>query len=164
MNKLLIREYKKGERRKFSRLIMELQDYLVEIDPVKLARRLPQYEKSYIDRVFAKVKKYHGKIYFGEIDGEIMGCVAGIIEKQSVNDLLESQPIRAGRVLELFVAQKLRGKGIGRALMEKMEDYLRSQGCDTVFVSAFGPNIRARSFYEYLGYQARNVDFIRVLR
>lgn len=161
MPKLIIREYRKGERRKFSSLIMELQDYLVEIDFLKLARRLPQYEKSYIDRIFNKIKKYHGKIYFVEIDSEIVACVAGIIEKQSRNDLLESKSIKAGRVLELFVANKFRGKGMGRALMEKMEDYFRSQGCDSVFVNAFGPNIKARSFYESLRYQPRNVDFLK---
>jgi GNAT superfamily N-acetyltransferase len=50
----------------------------------------------------------------------------------------------------LFVPQKLRGKGHGRALINRAEQFAREQGCVGMWLDTF--SFQARPFYEKLGF------------
>lgn len=51
----------------------------------------------------------------------------------------------------LFVPETLRGRGVGRALMQEAEDEARARGAVGVWLDTFG--FQARPFYEALGYR-----------
>ena len=51
----------------------------------------------------------------------------------------------------LFVSEELRGKGIGRQLVETAETEARNHGCQFAFVDTF--DFQAPLFYEKLGYK-----------
>lgn len=53
----------------------------------------------------------------------------------------------------LAVAERVAGKGIGRALMEAVEEWARRRGYRRIELSVFVPNTRARGLYEHLGYR-----------
>lgn len=94
----------------------------------------------------------------------MVGCIAGIIEKQSKKDLLECAPTKAGKILELYVAESYRNHGIGKMLMKKIEAYFRKKKCDLVRVDVFSPNKAAFIFYVGLHYQERMRDMIKLLK
>jgi len=48
-------------------------------------------------------------------------------------------------------------------LMEHIESYFQSEGCDTAKVEVFAPNAPARRLYEKFGYQHRDIDNIKKL-
>lgn len=53
---------------------------------------------------------------------------------------------------DLIVREDLRGGGIGRKLMDTMDDYGRSQGCCYALLVSSGFRKRAHHFYEKIGY------------
>jgi GNAT superfamily N-acetyltransferase len=65
------------------------------------------------------IKKYGGTIFLAYDDKKVIGCIAGIMEKQSKNNLLECIPTRSGRILELFVVKDYRRHGIGPQFLQK---------------------------------------------
>jgi predicted N-acetyltransferase YhbS len=56
----------------------------------------------------------------------------------------------SGHLEELAVAEDVQGAGVGRALVSACEEWLKSEGVETVFVSALD---LARGFYERVGYE-----------
>ncbi len=54
-------------------------------------------------------------------------------------------------VSKLWVDERLRGRGAGRALMDAAEQHARSRGCTNVYLDTF--EYQARPFYERLGYE-----------
>ena len=50
----------------------------------------------------------------------------------------------------LFVPEDLRGQGVGTELMQRAEDWGRSQGLTGIWIDTF--EFQARGFYEKLGF------------
>ncbi len=57
-----------------------------------------------------------------------------------------------GKVSELIVEEKYRGRGIGKKLMKKTEDFCRQKGCFKIILTT-GKNWEERRFYKKLGYK-----------
>lgn len=157
------KSYRPDDFEAFDHCLVQLQDFLVQIDPLKRLRKGPHFSPSYAASILEKVEKYDGAIFLA-YDGEAMvGCIAGILEKQSDKNLLECIPTKAGRIAELFVLDAYRNLGIGKQLMEKMESYMRKKKCDVIRVEVFEPNKAAHHFYKNLDYQDRVMDMIKLL-
>lgn len=56
-------------------------------------------------------------------------------------------------IQSLVVDVTLRGSGIGRLLMERIEHVARSNNCDTVVLSSQASRNDAHGFYKRLGYE-----------
>jgi ribosomal protein S18 acetylase RimI-like enzyme len=151
-----IRKYRGSDRASFVRLMEELQDYLVAIDDLKRMRRMPEFGESYT-RKLEKVAENNGIIYVAESEGRIVGLVVGIMPGQTKEELLELIPSKRGNVLELVVENRCRGKGVGRMLMESIEDYFKQNGCSILGVEVFSPNKNAYLLYSKLGYRERTI-------
>jgi len=144
--------------------MVQLQDFIVRLDPLKRLRRSSKYSPQYSRNIIEKITKYNGIIFLAYDDKKNVGCIVGIIEKQSEKNLLECIPTRAGRIVELFVSDTHRNLGIGKQLMEKMENYMRKKKCDVMRVKVFEPNKAAHNFYKNLKYQDRVTDMIKILK
>ncbi|MEU8355199.1 GNAT family N-acetyltransferase [Nonomuraea sp. NPDC048882] len=59
---------------------------------------------------------------------------------------------------DLFTAPDVRGKGVGRALIEAVADWARSRGCSRVYWNTHESNSTARHLYDKV---AENRGFIR---
>ena len=57
-------------------------------------------------------------------------------------------------VYDVVVAEQLRGRGLGRALMTAAEGWARERGATGVGLNVFGHNVVARRLYDSLGYAA----------
>ncbi len=70
-------------------------------------------------------------------------------------DITETKLVRArriGAVKHLIVSQAVRGRGIGRALMDRAKAWLRCEDCAVIELTVFDFNASARALYESLGY------------
>lgn len=139
------------------------QGYLAEIDDLKRVQCNPGYGEAYTDDLLKKIKEQCGHIYVAEEEGEMVGFIAGVIETQTELDKLSHIPLKHGRVLDLFVESNYRGSGVGKQLMAKIEHYFRDQQCDAIMIEVFGPNKKAKQFYEQLGYADRDYDLQKSL-
>jgi GNAT superfamily N-acetyltransferase len=142
----------------------ELQDFVAATDPHKRLRRLKEYGERYTERLLKHIEEKEGLILFAYDQDKVVGCIAGIIEHQSADGLLEVVPTKSGGwIVELYVEESHRSRGMGTMLMKAMEDYFRQNGCTIVQVEAFAPNKLAHDFYLGQDYQDRSMFMLKLL-
>lgn len=144
-------------------LLVELEEYIVSIDKDELDIVGEEYREKYILNLLNEVNTNNGKIYLYIEENKIRGMIAGIFRKYTEEDYLDYKCPKAGEVLELVTTQKERSKGIGRKLLEKMEEYFKSFECDYVYIDVFAYNDNAKKFYEKSNYHARMHSYIKKL-
>ena len=86
-----------------------------------------------------------------------MGCINPYDEY----DYLDYKCPKRGNITELIVTSKIRSKGVGQALINKMEEYFKSLGCEYILVDVFGYNENAINFYGKKGYRTRMETMIK---
>jgi len=142
-------------------LIEELQDYLIELDPLKRLRRLPEYGEVYVFNLLKKIDKQEWIIYLAKVDGLVVGMIAGVFDEWETIDKLECIPSKPARILELIVNEAYRWQNIGALLMNKIEEYFQNNGSDIVRVEVFEPNQSTHKFYQKMGYHDRAIDMVK---
>ena len=68
-----------------------------------------------------------------------------------------------GHIANVIVAPEGEGRGLGRMLIEKGEEWARSQGYGWLTLSVFAQNTRAREVYERLGYGEDIMKYVKKL-
>jgi GNAT superfamily N-acetyltransferase len=76
---------------------------------------------------------------------------------ERIGDLWVAELRGALAVLDVYVAEGVRGRGYGRAAMLLAEDEARRRGFERINLNVFAGNAVARSLYESLGYEERSV-------
>jgi len=161
--KINIRKYQPSDAPSIVKCMERFGDYLVTVDSMKRQRRMPGFGEYFTQKMLKDVEKNYGIIYVVENERQIIGFIAGVILRQTEEDLLECVPTKAGRIIELFVDEQFRREGIGTMLMEKVEEHFRQNGCDVSRVEVFEPNVKAHNFYRKLGYRDRSIDMVKIL-
>ena len=87
-------------------------------------------------------------IRVAKVDGKVVGFVAG----DSGWFSKRAQKI-VGAIHEIAVLPEYQGLGIGKALMERILEYFRNKGLDSVELWVGDENRRAMEFYEKLGFK-----------
>ena len=136
-------------------LLVELEEYILTIDKDNLDQLHPEYRDKMALIDLEEVKNNNGKCYLAIIDGNVVGLIMGKIIRFSEYDYLDYKCPKEGEITELIVTSKIRSKGVGNALMNKMEEYFKSVGCEYVLVDVFAYNEIGISFYKKQGYHSR---------
>lgn len=158
----MVIEYNRIYKKQAVELIEELQQYIASIDKEKYNIYTPGYGEKYLRKTLNRIKKHNGKMFLYKEDDKILGLIAGIVNNEEI-DVYDFKAPKRGRILELIVTKKTRGKGIGRELMTKMEEYLKSIGCKAVLLEVFGYNENAIKFYIKNNYHDRLNDMIKLI-
>jgi GNAT superfamily N-acetyltransferase len=69
----------------------------------------------------------------------------------------------AAKVSSIVVDQASRGHGVGRALMEELEQEARLRGCALIFLTTAERRADAHAFYQALGYEHTGRRFAKDL-
>lgn len=85
----------------------------------------------------------------------------GIVHVLESKDGLTGE--RQGYVATLAVTAEAEGRGVGRQLMARAEDWCHSRGHRIVSLEVFAQNTGARTFYSRLGYQEETLKLIKVI-
>ena len=99
----------------------------------------------------------NGKIYLSISNNILIGLIIGIVEEKDDIDKLTNDCAKTGAILELVVRNDARGQGVGKNLLEKMEEYFKSINCKRINIEVFGPNKKGLGFYEKNDYIIRDM-------
>ena len=144
-------------------LLTELEEYIVSIDKDNLDVVHPEYHEKMALVDLEDVNKNNGKCYIAIETGQAIGLIMGTIPQYDEYDYLDYKCPKRGRITELIVTSKIRSKGVGKKLMDKIEDYFRKNNCEYVLVDVFAYNENAIKFYERKGYHPRMYTDIKKL-
>jgi GNAT superfamily N-acetyltransferase len=97
------------------------------------------------------------RLLVAEVDGDVTG-LAGLHVSPSVE-----YDGDAAKVSAIVVEERLRGTGIGRALMAALEAEARSRGCVLIFLTTAERRSDAHAFYRSLGYEETGRRFAKTL-
>lgn len=153
----MIVEYNEKYNEQIKELLTELQNYLIDIDDWHTQVMVPEYKEKYFELDMEKVKMQNGKIFLSIEDELVNGLIVGVVETVDEVDKLTNDCVKTGEVLELIVSKKNRGNGVGKILLNKMEDYFKNIGCIRTNIEVFGPNVSGLKFYEKNGYVVRDM-------
>ena len=78
--------------------------------------------------------------------------LVGTLEGQLIATVMAGYEGHRGWVNYLAVAQKARGRGFGRALMESVERLLLNLGCPKLNIQVRSSNADVLAFYRAIGY------------
>ena len=152
----MIVEYDSKFDKQIKDLLVELQNYLIDIDDWHTQIMLPEYREKYFKMDMEKVKNQDGKIYLEIENNTVNGLIIGVVEEKDDIDKLTNDCAKTGSVIELIVKNNIRGNGIGKNLLEKLEEYFKSINCKRINIEVFGPNKKGLNFYEKNDYVVRD--------
>jgi ribosomal protein S18 acetylase RimI-like enzyme len=142
-------------------LLVELEEYIISIDMDQLDQLHPDYRDKMAVLDLEEVSNNNGKCYIAVEDNKAIGVIMGIVGTYDEYDYLDYKCPKRGIVTELVVSKNIRSSGIGQQLMNKMEEYFKSIGCEYVLIDVFGYNDNALKFYYKQGYHARMLTTIK---
>ena len=150
-------EYNSKYDEQIKDLLVELQNYLIDIDDWHTQVMLSEYREENFKMDMRKVNTQEGKIYLAIENNLIIGLVMGVVEEKDEIDKLTNDCAKTGSIIELIVKNNIRGNGIGKLLLEKIEKYFKNINCKRINIEVFGPNKRGLNFYEKNGYITRDI-------
>ena len=158
-----IRGYKEKYLEDVKNLLVELEEYIVTIDEDNLDRVHPEYRDKMASIDLEEVSKNKGKCFLAIENEKVLGLIMGYVRTYDKYDYLDYKCPKSGEISELIVSKNIRGKGIGKKLIKKLEGYFKSIGCEYVFVDIFAYNKNAIRFYENENYHTRMLIDIKKL-
>ena len=156
----MIIEYDKKYDEQIKDLLVELQEYIKNIDLEGYNILTDEFRESYFLKTMDEIKKCNGKILIYKEENDIVGLVIGLINNDA-EETYEFKAPKRGRITELIVSKNNRSSGIGTKLLNAMENYLKSIGCKDILLGVFAYNEKAIKFYEKNGYHVRMTDMTK---
>ena len=152
---LKIIEYEEKYLEDVRELLVELEQYIISIDEDNLDQLHNDYREKMALIDLEEVKQKNGICYLAVENNTVLGCIMGIIPEYDQYDYLDFKCPKRGEIIELIVSKMSRGNGIGKLLIDKMEDYFKSMDCEYSYVDVFAYNKRGQDFYNREGYHSR---------
>jgi len=100
------------------------------------------------EEIKKKIERDPDLFLVAEQDDQIIGTVIGGFDG------------RRGMVYHLAIDQNHRRRGIGSALLARVENRLQAKGCLKVYLLVLDDNISAKNFYEECGWQYSKHDLV----
>ena len=144
-------------------LLVELEEYIVSIDKDSLDQLHPEYKEKMALLDLKEVNDNKGKCYLAVENDKAVGLIMGCIRPYDEYDYLDYKCPKTGEITELIVTNKIRNKGVGQLLINKMEEYFKSLDCEYINIDVFAYNENAIKFYNKNGYHHRMyIDIKRI--
>lgn len=137
-------------------LLVDLQNYLIDIDDWHTQILSNNYREDYFEMDLELINKQDGKIFLAIENDKIIGLVLGAVNLNDEIDKLTNDCAKTGNVLELIVKNSSRGHGIGKLLLNEIETYFKNINCKKINIEVFGPNKSALNFYLTNNYTIRD--------
>ena len=156
----MIIEYDEIYDEQIKDLLVELQEHIVDIDKEGYNILTKEYREEYFKKTIEEIKKYEGKMFLYKENNEVLGLVVGLINNEETKEY-DFQAPKRGRVSELVVTKKIRSKGIGKQLLDKITEYFKENNCKDILIAVFAYNEDAIRFYEKNNYHTRMIEMTR---
>jgi ribosomal protein S18 acetylase RimI-like enzyme len=100
-----------------------------------------------------------GEYWVAEVDGEIVG--SALWTQFQASACFKPEHRDAATVMGVVVDERFRGRGIGRQLLEAVEERMRASGVASVFLNVVINNRPAARLYESLGFLPLEVQMLK---
>jgi len=157
-------EYEEKYLEDVRNLLVELEEYIVSIDKDNLDIVHPEYREKMALVDLKNIKENEGICYLAIDNNQVVGLIMGCIFPYDEYDYLDYKCPKRGEITELIVTKKVRSKGIGKLLMDKMEAYFKQKGCEYILVDVFSYNDNAIDFYQKDNYHPRMQHMIKKIK
>lgn len=157
----MIIEYEEKYLENVRDLLVELEEYILEIDHDHLEQLHPDYREKMALYDLKELEENEGKCFLAINEGKVVGLIMGLIRSYEEQDYLDYICPKSGIITELIISKKVRGKALGKQLMTKMEEYFLKMDCRYILVDVFAYNNQAINFYEHKGYHTRMQTMIK---
>jgi ribosomal protein S18 acetylase RimI-like enzyme len=154
MDKKII-EYEEKYLEDVKDLLVELEEYIISIDKDHLDQLHNEYRNKMALIDLKEINDNEGKCYLAIDNNKVIGLIMGCIYKYDEYDYLDYKCPKRGTITELIVTNKVRSNGIGKLLINKIEQYFKNKKCEYVIVDVFAYNENAISFYNKRGFHNR---------
>ena len=143
----LIREYQASDRAAVEQCIADLQDSTKVFNPnVSDGSIAPVYLQYLIRRC----GETGGEIFVVETEGRVVGMVAVFARVKS--NSADEDDYEYAHISDLVVLDGYRSKGLGRALIQRAEEHVRSMGAKLLRIGVMAHNEGARVLYNRYGF------------
>ena len=142
-------------------LLVELEEYIISIDKDNLDIIHPDFKEKMAIVDFEELEKNNGKCYLYVEDEKALALIMGFVRPYDKYDYLDYKCPKTGIITELIVSKNLRSTGIGQKMIDEMEKYFKSIGCEYILVDVFAYNERAINFYSKKDYHSRMHTMIK---
>lgn len=156
----MIVEYSTKYKEQVIELFVELQQFIADLDKEGYNILTEGYGEKYYKETLKEIKQKNGIMMLAIEDDKVLGLIVGIINNEEINEYDFKAPKR-GRVTELIVSKKYRGKDTGTKLLKEMEHWFRIHKCKDVLIEVFAYNERGIDFYEKNSYHTRVVEMTK---
>ncbi|MBC7929572.1 MAG: GNAT family N-acetyltransferase [Rubrivivax sp.] len=156
----LIREYRPEDRPQVEECFVELQEFERRIEPRRVEGKA--VVQKYLEFMFDKCAQTEGTVFVLEDDERVVGFVS-VWAKLKVNGLVNEEA-EVAYVSDLVVTAAYRGRGLGRALLQRAEDFAVAKGAKTISIGVLAENTGARKLYNDFGFRENKVEFIKTLQ
>lgn len=144
-------------------LLLELEEYIIKIDEDGLDQLHSEYKDKMALLDLKTIKDNNGKCYLAIQNNMVIGLIMGYVRAYDEFDYLDYKCPKSGVISEFIVSEKVRSKGIGKQLINKMEEYFKSINCEYILLECFAYNKSAINFYKNQGYHTRTLVNIKKL-
>lgn len=99
---------------------------------------------SELERNIDAIRQKGGEVIVAESGGDVVGCISVLLDARLAEGVY-------AEIVSLVVLEKCRGEGIGKALVERAEEWAKNRVVK-IRVRANSVRKEAHSFYKSLGY------------
>jgi GNAT superfamily N-acetyltransferase len=151
-----VRSLDEGDLARLHRLVSEMQEFERQIDP----RLLPgdTIAEAYTRAMLDRCKAHGGTVLIATSGEELVGFVG--VACAITSEELDQPPGPHALITDLAVTASHRGKGCGRLLLTRAEEYARSRGANEIRIAVLFGNGTAESLYSSEGFQ----PYLQILR
>jgi ribosomal protein S18 acetylase RimI-like enzyme len=133
-----------------------VRECFIELQNVErsLDERMPEgsaIADEYLKLLFERCEQYRGKLFVAEIGGRVAGYVA--IWARTRSDEPDDGTTEFAHISDFVVLPEYRRHGLARALLERAEDYARSDGAVWLRLGVKAGNTAAYAFYAKAGFE-----------
>src|SRR5919201_1020018 len=117
-------------------------DEIAGMDPQGRCIREPGYGTEFARQMLDDASGPGGIVLVAEDNGRIVGFASGRVETRAERERLAVIDFRNGIVPELYVSPDWRRRGVGRALLARLDQHFRGQRCQASVIEVFAPERR----------------------
>lgn len=102
-----------------------------------------------------------GRVFIAELDDQAVGWAVFFVKERPI--YVREEQRRVGYISELFVVERARGTGIGKALIAACESWARELGLREIAIGVLAGNRLARAAYLAAGFTTYSEELLKHL-
>lgn len=156
---IIIREYKEQDEKALKQSIIDLQNYECAFDPEMLSGE--ETVDAWFNHVLEENKQKDGRIYIAENNKKAIGFISLRIEPKGNEILLPS--VKSVFITDFIIQKEFRGKGIGKMLLAKADEYAKTKSISYIKLSVFAANTNVVELYHKLGFKDHDITMLKLI-